>query len=142
MSLETPDRIRASGVLLFQNWEDPDPENITVQLRGSVGFQQPQMLIDEDLDEDGTMIMQLDNAVSNDEAAVFVSGDSHVTFDQGGGYITPMATWDDIPVLDELPDNTLVIQEIDGNRDAFRLYVVVFRMQFEGEAITQLQPTG
>lgn len=133
MSLETPDRIRASAVLLFQNFFTPGEE--TVELRGTAGFASVAFL-DAVIDPTLGVVLQMENPVTPDEGAIYAQGDAFANVIEGG-FITPLATSSE-PLIEALPDNSVVVQDIEGEVPNFRVYVTVFRMAFAGQPVAQI----
>lgn len=134
MSLETPDRLSASCVLLFQNMLTPGEE--TVEFRNNIGFQSVAFL-DVDEVEDG-IVMTLTRKISNDEGSVFVQGDGNVIIVSGatGALITPPAVQlPDAPLVDALPPFQVAIWGMFPVERAYRVSVQVWRVNTDVEPI-------
>ncbi len=137
MSLETPDRIRASAVLLFQAFDVP--LDATVGFASNNGFASVGFI--QSGAPAGGVVLAMDQPVNNQEGAVYARGEVGVTF--GAAYVTPnhfkIIGSPQIDALD--PFQIAIIFFGGGNPAVFRIGVTVIKMTqvlpaIEGEPVT------
>ena len=144
MSLETPDRIRASATLLIQGYTDPP--NGTIDFLANNGFASVEAgegklkaprFADETLVTTNAIVLVMDDPVSNNEGEVDIGGDAGAGAGEAVGYITPSHYLQGIPLLDELTGDfahQVVVSAYDpvGLSDVFRLTVSVMKKSAAG----------
>lgn len=129
MALETPNQVHAAAVLLIEDFEDPP--NSTITFATNNGFSSVRFL-DEDNPDVGIALI-MDQPVSNMEGSVYVNGDAFSGQPFAGAYISPMHFQVADPIIDDVPDNQVVIVDVAG-ADVFRMYVMVLGQQALAEA--------
>lgn len=129
MSLETPDRLCASCVLLFQEMFNPGAE--TVEFRNNIGFKSVAFLDPADpADIDGGVVLDLERPVTNDEGSVYAEADGNI-FMVGGAsaaLITPPHIQGPKPLVNALAPNQVVVAGIIYPNPGGRLSVQVWRV--------------
>lgn len=129
MTLETPNRLRACAVLLFDLDDDAGP---TFKFRTQNGFGSGINTIEVSAGADYVADMTLvDSAkVDNDEGAIFVTTDDPSNVDVGG-WISPEHTQRGVAALDDMdPYHACLEAIIAGVKgQGWRMSVAVFGMQ-------------
>lgn len=126
MSLETPDRVAASAVLLFQKIDDPGNE--TVEFLSNNGFASVSLVFnEEDPPEVVGALLRMDQPVNNLEGAVAVGGDLAVDPADTGGYISPNHFQTGDPWVDDIEPFQCVVV-VSPFEPVFRLTVTVLAM--------------
>lgn len=121
MALETPNLVRASCLLLIENFFDD--ETATVKFATNNGFSSVRF-IDPDEVPVG-IVLALDQPLSNMEGSVYLGGDPLAEVsDIAGAYITPLHVATEEPLIDDLDPNQVVVLEMEGD-DVFRLNILV-----------------
>lgn len=122
MALETPNLVHASANLLIQDFEDPP--NSTITFATNNGFKGVEF-IDADNPDIG-ITLTLDQPVNNMEGSVYLNGDpiSGIAQAGEGAYISPLHEETGEALIDDLPNNQVVILTIEGG-DVFRMNVMV-----------------
>lgn len=126
MALETPDRIRASGVLLIQNFQDPP--NATIDFLANNGFASA-AFVDPTHVETTAIVLGMDDPVSNNEGEVETGGDASAGVSEVEGYITPNHYLQGSVLLDALEAFQVVVTGYDPGalNEVFRLTVSVMK---------------
>ncbi len=136
MSLETPNRIAASTVLLFESF--PTVGEGTVEFASNNGFASVRFIDLTDLTEG--VVLAMDQPVNNQEGAVYLRPDASVE-PVPRGYITPNHFETGTTAIDDLAPFQAAVIELAGAVEVFRLSVTVFKMTevlapLEGEPVT------
>ncbi len=135
MSLETPDRIRASAVLLFQAFDVQ--ANATVGFASNNGFSSVGFIKSDDVTRG--VVLGMDQPVNNQEGAVYTRGEVGVAI--GAAYVTPnhFEIFQETEINDLAPFQVAIIF-LGGSPAVFRIGVTTIKMSqvlpvIEGEPV-------
>ena len=134
MALETPNLVQACALLLIEGFEDPP--NSTITFATNNGFSSAEF-IDVDIPTVG-ITLAMDQPLNNMEGSVYVGGDAASGFSEIQGlYISPAHFESGNALIDALPANQVVLADVEGSEDVFRMQVFVIAQLALAEA-----PTG